>query len=104
LHWYEEWRIPKEFDRRRKLTESQKVEIKRLYTTGLYSLRKLGDKFGVSRTTVNQLTNQHLAEAVRARAKAHWKDYSLKGEARAAVDREHRQYKRKLYIEGKLEK
>ena len=37
----EKIKLPQEYDRRRKLTDEQKDEIKHKYSTGLYSLNNL---------------------------------------------------------------
>ena len=44
-------------DRRRKLTEEDKAEIIRLYESGLGSLRSLGERFCVSKSTILYIVN-----------------------------------------------
>lgn len=90
------------YDRRRKLTEDQKEEIKVLYERGLGSQRSLARKFGVSRSTIAILVNPKRAEKVKERIKEHWKDYKQTKEEHAKSIRDLRRYKYKLYKEGKI--
>lgn len=48
----EKIKLPKELDRRVKLTDQQREEIKELYGTGCYSLNGLAKQYGVSKKTV----------------------------------------------------
>ena len=89
-------------DRRRKLTEEQKEEIRRIYKTGVCGTRPLAAQFGVSRSTIQVIVNPHRAESVKARAKEHWRDYKPSKEEWAATIREHRHYKQELYLKGEL--
>ena len=91
-------------DRRRKLTDEQKEEIRQLYATGVVGQRPLAKQFGVSRSLIQIIVNPNIAEAKRKRIKEHWRDYKKPKEEWAATMREHRQYKHKLYVEGKLKK
>ncbi len=89
-------------DRRRKLTTKQQEEIRSLYETGMYSHRTLAKKFGCSKTRIGQIVNPEIEAKVKARIKEHWKDYKQSREEWNATQREHRAYKQKLYLEGKL--
>lgn len=89
-------------DRRRKLTEEQKEEIRRIYKTGACGTRPLAKQFGVSRSTIQVIVNPNIAERHKRRAKEHWRDYRPTKEEWAATMREHRQYKYKLYLKGEL--
>lgn len=89
-------------DRRRKLTEEQKEEIRRIYKSGVCGTRPLAKQFGVSRTTIQVIVNPHIAERHRRRVKDHWRDYRPSKEEWAATIREHRHYKHELYVQGKL--
>lgn len=44
-------------DRRRKLTDDQKEEIKRIYESGVCGTRPLAKQFGVSRSTIQVIVN-----------------------------------------------
>ena len=90
-------------DRRRKLTDEQKDEIKKIYTEGKCGTRPLAKQFGVSRSTIQILVNPERAKAVKERNKTHWRDYRPTKEEWAATMREHRRYKQELYVKGELQ-
>lgn len=89
-------------DRRRKLTDEQKEEIKRIYKSGVCGARPLAKQFGVSRSTIQIIVNPSRAEAVKGRIKKHWRDYRPTKEEWAETIREHRHYKQELYLKGEL--
>ncbi len=95
-------KLPSEYDRRCKLSDAQKDEIREKYSTGCYSLKNLADIYGVSKKLILITVNPDSKKKSDERIKEHWKDYTASKEERAAVMREHRQYKQKLYKEGKL--
>ena len=53
----EKQKLPPELDRRRKLNDAQKDEIKHKYGTGLYSLNGLAKEYNVSKKTVLLIVN-----------------------------------------------
>lgn len=89
-------------DRRRKLTEEQKEEIRRIYKSGVCGTRPLAKQFGVHRSTIQIIVNPVRAEQVKQRAKEHWRDYQQPKEKWAETIREHRRYKQELYVKGQL--
>lgn len=89
-------------DRRRKLTEEQKDEIRRIYKTGVCGTRPLAKQFGVSRSIIQIIVNPRRAEQVKQRMKENWRDYRPSKEAWAATIKEHRHYKQELYLKGEL--
>lgn len=89
-------------DRRRKLTDEQKEEIKKLYATGLIGQRPLAKQFGVSRSLIQIIVNPEIAEKKKQRIKEHWRDYRPTKEEWAETIREHRRYKQELYVKGEL--
>lgn len=95
-------RLNEKQDRRRKLTSDQKDEIRRLYSTGVYSTRKLAKRYKVDKSTILIIVNPKRAEAVRQRAKEHWREYVPSKEKKAAIIREYRRYKQELYLRGEL--
>lgn len=98
----EKIRLPKELDRRVKLTDKQREEIKDLYGTGFYSLNELAKRFGVSKKTILLIVNKESAERAKQYRKEHWKEFqSTKEEHREAIKKT-RQYKQSLMLEGKL--
>lgn len=98
----EKIKLPPELDRRRKLSDEQKDEIKHKYDTGYYSLNGLAKEYFVSKKTILLIVNPESKHKSDQRVKEHWKDYTSSREERNAITREHRQYKQKLYKEGKL--
>lgn len=98
----EKIKLPKELDRRVKLTDQQREEIKDLYGTGCYSLNGLAKQFGVSKKTILLIVNEESAERARQYRKEHWKEFQgTKEEHREAIKKT-RHYKQSLMIEGKL--
>ena len=89
-------------DRRRRLTTEQQEEIRKLYATGLYSWNQLAGMFHCSKSRIGQIVNPERGEKCKARIREHWRDYQQKGEEWNKTQREHRRYKHKLYLEGKL--
>lgn len=89
-------------DRRRKLTEEQKEEIRSIYKSGVCGTRPLAKQFGVSRSTIQVIVNPNIAERHKKRSKEHWRDYKKSKEEWAATIREHRHYKQELYLKGEL--
>ena len=95
-------RLGEHQDRRRKLTEDQKEQIKQIYKTGVCGTRPLAKQFGVSRSTIQIIISPQRAEAVKQYRKKHWRDYRPSKEEWAATIREHRRYKQELYVKGEL--
>lgn len=89
-------------DRRRKLTDEQKDEIKKLYETGFYSLNGLAKRFEVSKKTILLIVNEDSAEKARQYRKEHWREYQQTGKEWNETIKKTRRYKNKLYKEGKL--
>mgnify|MGYP001945381854 FL=1 len=97
-------RIPKEKDRRIKLTDEQREEIRKLYATGLYSQRKLAKKFGVSRRTiVFTIYPERLEENKKRRQECGGSKIYYDKDKHREYMRRHRQYKRQLAEKGELE-
>lgn len=100
----EKIRLPEQYDRRRKLTETQKKEIKTKYETGFYSLNSLANEYSVSKKTILLIVNPESKRKNDQRIKDHWKDYQETKEERAETIRKHRHYKNELYKSGKIKK
>lgn len=92
----EKQKLPPELDRRRKLSDVQKDEIKHKYSTGLYSLNGLAKEYSVSKKTVLLIVNPESKRKNDERIKNHWRDYVPSKEERNAIMREHRAYKHKI--------
>lgn len=73
-------------DRRKKLADEQRKEIKELYGTGCYSLNGLAKRFEVSKKTILLIVNDESAEKAKQYRKEHWKEWqSTKEEHREAI-------------------
>lgn len=94
-------RLQPDQDRRRKLPEEQKEEIRQLYADGKGSHRALADRYHVSKSLINLIVNPDRAAKVKAHTRDHWKDYADREKLTAAV-RDTRRYKQELYLKGEL--
>ena len=100
----EKIKLSKEQDRRIKLTDEQREEIKRKYETGLYSQRKLAGEYNVSRRLITFILDEEKYERAKEQLKERRADgrYKPTNEEWAETIREHRKYKQNLYLQGKL--
>lgn len=89
-------------DRRKRLTDEQRADIKELYGTGHYSLNDLAKKFKVSKKSILLIVNKESAARAKQYRKEHWKEWQRKGEEHNRAISNTRKYKQKLYKEGKL--
>ena len=90
-------------DRRKKLTDEQRAEIKKLYETGCYSLNGLARQFDVSKKTILLIVNSNSAEVARQYRKEHWREWQRCGEEHNEAIKKTRKYKYTLYKKGELE-
>lgn len=96
-------RVGKQFDRRRKLTDEQREEIKRLYSTGNYSQQRLAIKFGVGHDTIHRIVNPDAERRRKGYSVKHgWKYRPTPEKNKRAISR-HLQYKQILIDYGKIE-
>lgn len=98
----EKIKLPPNKDRRRKLTDDQKEQIKSIYTEGGVGTRPLAKQFGVSRKTIQLIVNPEIKRKNDERIKEHWRDYRPTKEEWAATMREHRKYKQQLYLNKEI--
>lgn len=89
-------------DRRRKLTDGQKEQIRELYAMGGTSLKDLGNKFEVSKKTILVTVNEDSARRAKEYQKENWKRFQQSKECHAQSMREYRRYKQSLYVNGEL--
>lgn len=89
-------------DRRKRLTDEQRSEIKKLYGTGFYSLNDLAKRFNVSKKTILLIVNSDSAEKAKQYRKEHWKDWQRVGEEHNKAIKNTRKYKQELYLKGEL--
>lgn len=97
-------KLPREYDRRVKLSDEQKSEIVRKYETGMYSQRALAREYNVSRRLIGFVIHPEKKEACAKSFVERRKQgmYKPSKEEWAAIMKEHRRYKQKLYLDGKL--
>lgn len=100
----EKIKLPREYDRRVKLTDEQREDIRAEYATGATSTRILAAKYNVSRRTIQYTIHPERYERLKERFKQNRKDgrYKQKKEEWAATVRDHRHYKQELYKQGLL--
>ena len=98
----EKIKLSEKQDRRKKLTDAQREEIKRIYAEGNLGTRPIAKMFGVNRSTIQVIVNPAIAQRQHDRAAQHWRDYRPSKEEWAKTMREHRQYKHELYVKGEL--
>lgn len=89
-------------DRRKRLTEEQRKEIKELYSTGLYSLSGLAKRFEVSKKTILLIVNSDSAEKAKQYRKEHWREWQRTGKEHNEAIKKTRRYKQSLYLKGEL--
>lgn len=92
------------YDRRLKLTREEREKIKYLYDTSVHSQRKLASMFNVSRSLIAMVVNPAIRERSNARYRERMRNgrYRKSREERARLAREHRKYKRQLFVDGKI--
>lgn len=101
---YKSEKIPLgKYDRRVKLNDVQRAEIKELRKLGL-SYRVIAERYEVSKSLIILVCNPDIAERKRIASIERHRDgrYTPTKEECAATMREHRQYKEKLHKEGKI--
>lgn len=102
----ESLKIPKNLDRRYKLNDLQRIEIKQKYKTGNYSQRRLAKEYNVSRRLISFILDENKRKKSDEQLKIRRSDgrYKADKEKRANAVKNYRQYRRQLYINGKLTK
>lgn len=100
----EKIKLSKEQDRRIKLTDKQRIEIKDKYATGFYSQRSLAAEYNVSRRLISFILDEEKAKKAAEQLKIRKADgrYKPTKEEWAATMKEHRQYKQNLMLMGLL--
>ena len=92
------------YDRRRRLTEEQKEDIRELREIDGLSTYRLAAMFGVSRRTIDFVLNPDRLERVKAQTSERAKDGRYRPDTATATEnvRRTREYKRQLKMEGKI--
>jgi len=97
---YDHIHLPKDKDRRIKLTDDQREEIRDKYATGNYSTYKLADSYNVSRRTIQFVLDPKKLEESRKRLEERGGSkiyYDTK--KNTIAKREHRNYKKQVLEE-----
>ena len=96
--------IPKKYDRRVRLSDEEKKEIREAYATGGTSYNKLATEFGVSKRTIYWVVNpdKQRENYELRKARGGSKQYYEKDKHTQSM-RNHREYKNELLKEGKLD-
>lgn len=89
-------------DRRRKLTDSQREEIRTLYRSGSHSWNSLANQYGVSKGTIGSIVSEVRQSSIRVYNKDHWREKQLTREQHNEAVRKTRRYKQELYLKGEL--
>ena len=100
----EKIKLNPEQDRRVKLNDKQREEIREKYATGMYSQRNLAEEYGVSRRLIQFILDPDKAKKNSEQLKQRRADgrYKPNKEKWAVIMREYRQYKQVLYLKGEL--
>ena len=90
-------------DKRIKLTDEQRKNIKKDYATGLISHRGLAEMYKVSRKTIYNILNEakYQEQLERYKEEKHSKKYYDKDKHKDYI-KTHRRYKQNLYLKGKI--
>jgi DNA-binding XRE family transcriptional regulator len=96
-------KIPRDKDKRIKLTLEDKENIKKMYKTGEYSQRKLANIFGVSRRLIAFYLDNSKLEKAKENFKRRQSNgtYYSKEKQRIYIERL-RKHKKELYEKGEL--
>lgn len=93
-----------QYDRRRKLTEEQRVYIRWLHEEEQLSYNKLAKMFHVSKRLIQFVCHPEKEQKSREQFKERRRDgrYKETSKKRAAIQREYRRYKQQLKLEDKI--
>lgn len=98
------YHIPKKYDRRVKLSDDDRKEIREAYASGATSYNKLAKEFGVSKRTIYWVVNpEKQKENYELRVANGGSKQFYDRETHGASMRAHREYKKELLKEGKLD-
>lgn len=101
----EKIKLPKKYDRRIRLSDEQREEIRDKYASGLYSQRSLASEYQVSRRLISFILDPEKYSKCREQFKERRKDgrYKPDKESWNKAMKEHRAYKQELFVSGKIE-
>lgn len=98
-------KLPKQYDRRVKLSDEQREEIRDKYASGLYSQRALASEYQVSRRLIAFILYPERYAKSKEQFKVRRQDgrYKPDRDKWRKTMKEHRAYKQKLFTSGKIE-
>ena len=98
-------KVPEAFDRRHKLSVTQKEEIRDLYASGDYTYQLLADNYGVCKKTICLVVNEEAKEKQYAYSINYMKSYrkTLNKDVVNQRRKEIRQYKKELVEKGLID-
>ena len=93
-------KLPKELDRRLKLTDKQRKEVIQIYEKGV-SLRGLAKIYRVDRKTIKNVVDfkAYRKQLQKYKDEQHWKKY-YNTKKNTIKQKEYRDYKHDLYLKG----
>lgn len=89
-------------DRRRKLTDEQIAQAKLIRENTGAGWRTIAKQFGVSKGSIQRWCDDRKRQQIHDYNARTWKNHQQKGEEWNETMREHRRYKQKLYVDGKI--
>ena len=89
-----------QYDRRVKLTNDQKADIKMKHEVFAVSYNYLAREYGVSKRLINFICKPESYRVAQDRRKANAERYKVSKDENTRIKKEHRQYKKKLYQKG----
>lgn len=82
-------------DRRRKISDAQREEIKLLYENG-HSIRSIARQYSVTPRTISVICKPETLATLRAYTREHWHEFRQPKEYRAAAARDTRRYRQRV--------
>lgn len=95
-------KLPQQLDRRVKLLDEDKDEIRKLYKSGLYSLNGLAKQYSVSKKTILLIVNPQSKAKNDRYIKEHWMNYQQDKEQHNLSIKKTRKYKEQLRKQGEI--
>ena len=89
--------VPRELDRRVKLSLDEIKLIREMYESGEWSLNKLAKKFNVSKKTILLYVNDESMRKNKQYIKDNWRHFMRSKEERAHATRRTRNYKKSIF-------
>ena len=94
--------VGRENDKRIKLTQEQKEEIRNKYNNGNISQRALSKEYNVSRRLIGTILDEDKFNKLKEYSRQYSKEHKQEKEKRNQYMRTHRNYKKELLKNGKI--